>query len=93
MLEVGMEVVSNIIGSAVRKINLREDNNSSCIKRISFIIHNDLFRYEDAKDFIAVQQTRDPKHRCYEVLAREGCLTERAAFYLRIHGCQITWFE
>ena len=92
MLEVGMEVFSNMVGSAVRKINLKEDADT-CIKRITFIIHNGLFRYEDAKDFISVQQRRDPLHRCYEVIAREGCLTEKAAFYLRIHGCKITWIE
>lgn len=92
MFEVGMEVVSNMVGSAVRKMNLR-DNEESCIKRISLIIHNGLFRYEDAEDFIRIQKTRVPRHRCYEVIAREGCLTEKAAFYLRIHGCKITWIE
>lgn len=93
MLELGAEVVSNIIGTAVRKITFKEEADSSCIKRIALIIHNGLFRYEDAEDFIRIQKTRAPKHRCYEVIAREGCLTEKAAFYLRIHGCKITWIE
>lgn len=93
MINTGAEIISNMVGSAVRKLTLREEADSSCIKRIALIIHNGLFRYEDAEDFIRIQKTRAPKHRCYEVIAREGCLTEKAAFYLRIHGCKITWIE
>lgn len=91
----GYEIISNMVGSAARAIWFRDctKEEHSCIKRRVLIIYNNKFRYEDAKDFIANQKQRAPKLRCFEVMAREGCLTEKAAFYLRVHGCKITWID
>lgn len=85
--------VAEIIGNVVRKVNGMEVNRPDCIVRSALLIHSDLFRYEDAKDFVAEQSKRDPRHRCREIIVKDNLLTEKAEFYLRIHGYDISWMD
>lgn len=85
--------VAEVIGTVVRKVNRLEANRPDCIVRSALLIHSDLFRYEDAKEFVAEQSKRDVRHRVREIIVKDNLLTEKAEFYLRIHGYDISWMD
>lgn len=85
--------MAEIIGNVVRKVNGMEVNRPDCIVRSALLIHSDLFRYEDAKSFVAEQSKRDVRHRVREIIVKDNLLTEKAEFYLRIHGYDISWMD